>query len=319
LASRARIRSTLSGLALCLLAQHARAEPTAAERETARSLLVSGREKRKSGQVKASLADFEKAHAIMRVPTTALDLGKTQQSLGMLVEARASFLEAVRHPPLSSDPPAFKRARHEAKQLADDIAPKLATLTLTASPGAHVKIDDAEISSSSVGVPLKVNPGKHELVASRGTEEKRAAVDLAPGEATTVELLFAGATGAPPAPEPRPVPPQPRSTTSPLVWIGLAAAGIGTAVGTTTGLLAFGASSDIEGRCDAGVRCPPSTHADIDSGRTLGTVSTISFVVAGAGAAVLVWGLLHPSEAAATVTSGQARPQLRTLGLGGSF
>jgi hypothetical protein len=316
-ASSAWTRSVLVGLALALLAQEANAEPTAAERETARSLLFSGREKRKSGQVKASLADFEKAHAMMRVPTTALDLGKTQQSLGMLVEARASFLEATRHAPQASDPPAFKRARREAKQLAEEITPKLATLTLTVSSGAHVKIDDAEISSSSVGVPLKVNPGKHEIVASLGGEEKRATVDLAEGEGSSVDLVFAGVPPPPPAPQaPQPIATQ--STTNPLVWVGLATAGVGTAVGVTTGLMAFSVTNDVESRCAAG-RCPPPTHSDIDRGRTLGTISTISFIVAGVGAAVLVYGLLTPSRTPAPATSGHARSTLGSLGVDGRF
>jgi hypothetical protein len=129
LGSSAWTRVALLSLGLSLVAATAHAEPTAAERETARSLLFAGREKRQNGEVKAALADFEKAHAIMRVPTTGLDLGKTQESLGMLVEARASFLDAARHPPQPSDPPAFKRARREAKQLAEEIAPRLATLT----------------------------------------------------------------------------------------------------------------------------------------------------------------------------------------------
>ena len=139
-----RILAATLALGLVLTTRSASAEPTAPERETARTLLLSGREKRKNGQLMGALEDFEKAHAIMRVPTTGLDLGKAQQELGMLVEARATFLEAVRYPAQASESRAFKRARKEAKQLADEIAPKLGTLTIAVPNEAQVKLDDAE-------------------------------------------------------------------------------------------------------------------------------------------------------------------------------
>jgi hypothetical protein len=167
-----------------------------------------------------------------------------------------------------------------------------------------VKIDDAEISSSSVSVPLKVNPGKHEVVARLGTEEKRAKVDLAEGELKSLELLLANAGPATPPPPPPP-PVEPETRTSPLVWIGLATAGLGTIVGATTGILAFGVQGDVASRCEGGVRCPPATHADIDRGATFGTISTVSFILAGAGAVVLVYGLLSPSRVPSGATSAQ--------------
>jgi hypothetical protein len=68
-------------------------------------------------------------------------------------------------------------------------------------------------------------------------------------------------------------------------------ASVGTVVGSVTGLMAMSKKSSVDEECVAG-RCPPSTHDDIDAGRTLGTVSTVSFVLAGAGAAVGVWALL---------------------------
>ena len=39
-------------------------------------------------------------------------------------------------------------------------------------------------------------------------------------------------------------------------------------------------------------QCPPSAHDDIASSKSLATVSTISFVLAGAGAALGLYGLL---------------------------
>ena len=87
---------------------------------------------------------------------------------------------------------------------------------------------------------------------------------------------------------------KPESTTSPLVWVGGGTAAAGAVVGTVTGLMAFSVYGDVSARCEGGVQCPPATHGDIDRGESLGTISTIAFVVAGIGAGVLVYGLLNP-------------------------
>src|SRR5690606_1099944 len=76
------------------------------------------------------------------------------------------------------------------KVRADAIAPRLATLTVNAPAGAHVRIDGAEISSSSVGAPLKVNPGKHEIEGALADDEKRTTVDLAEGESKSIQLAL---------------------------------------------------------------------------------------------------------------------------------
>lgn len=308
-----RIRAALIGLALLFGTLPALAAPSTVERETARALLLSGREKMTQGQERDALADFERAHAIMHVPTTALDLGRAQQSLGMLVEARTTFLEGARHPESASDPPAFSRARAEAKQLAAAIASRLATLTILTNDEVRVTLDGVALSTSSVGIPLKVNPGRHDIIASRGSEQKRASVDLAEASVESIDVTFT----APPAtttPSPTakpsvderstraPLPSEPR--TSPFVWIGLGTAIVAGGVGATTGLFAFDAKSDVAARCDGGVRCPPSTYDDIDRGETLGTVSTVAFAVAGAAVVVMVIGLLTSTQTPAAPAPG---------------
>lgn len=298
-------------------ASSAAAEPSASERETARTLLFSGRDKRKSGQLKEALADFEKAHAIMGVPTTGLDLGRTQKDLGMFVEARATLLEAARFPEKAGEPLPFKRARKEAKQLADEIAPHLATLTISVPSGAKVTMDDAELSPTSLGVPLKVNPGKHEIVASTSSDEKRSSVDLHEGEQKTVELHVNDEAPAPPpvARDTR-APEKPERRTSSLVYVGAVVAGVGALAGSITGVMAFSVKSDVSSRCPDN-QCPPSTYADIDRGETYGTISTVSFAVAGVGAVLLVYGLLNPTTT--TPTQGKASWIATPLGVTGAF
>src|SRR5262245_14039060 len=115
-------RTLVLGFALLALTRTAAADASATERETARTLLLSGREKRSAGDLHGALVDFEHANGIMHVPTTGLELGRTQAALGLLVEARATLLEAARHPAEDGEPRAFTRARKEAKELADALA-----------------------------------------------------------------------------------------------------------------------------------------------------------------------------------------------------
>jgi hypothetical protein len=208
-------RSLCLVFALLTFALAAHAEPSASERETARTLVLSGRAKRKAGHLREALADFERAHGIMHVPTTGLDLGKAQVALGMLVEGRATLLESAHYPATPGEPHAFTKARQEARQLAEEVAPRLATLTISVRAGAKVKIDDAELSASSIDTPLKMNPGKHEIVASiEGGKEKRATIELLEREnkSFAIDLDAPDAKPAPPPPPPPPPPPKEESS-----------------------------------------------------------------------------------------------------------
>jgi len=309
------VRCLLGALAMVVCTSTAAAEPTAAERETARTLLLSGREKKKNGQNKEALADFERAHAIMHVPTTGLDLGKTQESMGLLVEARATFLESARFPPQANEPTAFKRAREEAKSRADAITPRLATLTVKVPDGAKVKLDESEMSVASVGVPLKVNPGKHQIVASTSSDEKRSIIELAEGESRSIELEVAGAVAPPPT---TPKPPATTTTkTSTLVWMGGGVALVGVGVGAVTGIMAFSTKSDVSSRCTGGTECKSEENVNIDRGMLYGNISTVSFIVAGVGVGVLVYGLLNPTKVEQTAS----RPRwiATPFGVAGTF
>jgi hypothetical protein len=76
------------------------------------------------------------------------------------------------------------------------------------------------------------------------------------------------------------------------VWIGFGVAGVGAAVGSVTGLMMFSKRSDLESGCTADKLCPPPTHDDYASAYTMATISTVSFIVAGVGAAVGLYGLV---------------------------
>jgi hypothetical protein len=76
----------------------------------------------------------------------------------------------------------------------------------------------------------------------------------------------------------------------------------------------------VRNACD-GTTCPKSVDGDLGSGRTLGTVSTIAFVVGGVGAAVGVLGLFMSHSGSATAATGSVEPWVGpgAAGLRGSF
>src|SRR4051794_22145874 len=81
--------ASLLSLAL-LLGQvgRASAEPTASGKETARGLMTEARDLRDKNDLRGALSRFQAADAIMRVPTTGLEVARTEAALGLLVEAR---------------------------------------------------------------------------------------------------------------------------------------------------------------------------------------------------------------------------------------
>src|SRR5262249_23768598 len=160
------------------------AEPSPTEKESARALVRSGRAKRTAGDLPGALTDFRAAHAIMGIPPTGLELGKTLAQAGQLVEAHDALVEVTHMPPTPREPPTFEKARQEAKALADVLAPRMATVhvVLTAPAGAKptVTVDDAKVAAESLGA-LKVNPGAHLVKATLGDEVQETRVELQEG------------------------------------------------------------------------------------------------------------------------------------------
>src|SRR5262249_29380095 len=126
------VKSALSFalLALSISSTALAAEPTAADKETARKFMAEAREKRAANDHKGALQAFQAADAIMHVPTTGLEVARTHAALGQLVEARENALRVARSTPEPDEPAPFKRAREEATQLVDDLGKRIPTITV---------------------------------------------------------------------------------------------------------------------------------------------------------------------------------------------
>ncbi len=294
-------------LACLLLTEPVAAQPSAIDKDTARTLVQQGDERKKQGDIEGALAAYKHADEIMGVPTTGIEVGRMHMELGQLVQAKAAFQRVTRHTPRRGEPRPFTGARKAAHRLIKALRRQIPRLTLTIeaedlSPEAKqeavaVLIDGAPIMQWLD--PIEVNPGRHDVVvAIAGYSTVTKSVKLA--KRGTQSLTFRLTREASAAPPPNG---QPSSTTVPWVasYTGLAGTVLFGAAGTVTGVMSLSAASDVSDQC-IGNACPPRVEEQLQRSRTLAHVSTTMFVLTGLAAASgtvgLVFALGDDEEAA---------------------
>jgi hypothetical protein len=286
-------------------------EPSAADKETARGLMAEGRADRDKNDLKAALKAFAGADAIMHVPTTGLELARAQAAVGQLVEARDTALRVMRSPTSAGEPAPFKAARDAASALNDQLEPRIPSLTVNvknAPSGVPIAltIDGVDVPSEVIGQPRKLDPGHHVVEAKAGTAYGKQEVDVAEKDSKEVAIELpaqsaataggATDTGATDAAQQQPEQPAESGGRSGgskvMIFGGFGLAAVGAIAGTVTGIMSMSKTSSIKNSsaCSGNV-CNPSEDGDISSAKTLATISTVSFITAGVGAAVGVIGL----------------------------
>jgi hypothetical protein len=301
-----RNRGIVLAAVLMTAAGTAVADPSSADRENARTYMADGRAKRTAGDLKSALRAFQAADAIMNVPTTAIEVAKTESMLGMLIEAHEKALEAAKSAPKPGEPPPFADARVAAQQLADEIEPRIPSIRLSmpSTDGVAVTLDDVTLPAAAIGMPRKLDPGTHVIVAKLGTNQRRVTVQVQERETKDVPIDWSEAATQPttnttttttststpttttttststPLPD--------RRTGPPWVVIGgvtLGVGAVGIVVGAITGAMSLSQTSTLKAQCSNNV-CPPSQGDALNSARALAVVSDVG-VIAGAALAAL--------------------------------
>ena len=288
MASRARYQAAAATLLLALaLPLRAGAEPTAQEKETARALMDQGDESFEQKSYAAALKAYAGAHAIMRVPTTAIEVAKAHEALGNLVEARDALLEAIRFPKSSDEPAAYTGARAEAEKRASALGDRIPSIVvkldgLPQGVEPRVTVDRVALPAAAALLPIKVNPGRHKvLVSSDATYDASQDVDVAERQNVVVPIAL----------KPRPISERPvssapgssRSSSSPLRTAALISGGaglVGLAVGGFFGLQAKSKQDDAD--CPGNVCKDEASASTLRSANDAATLSTIAFVAGGA-------------------------------------
>lgn len=323
------------GLVLCVTGV-ARAEPTATEKETARSLMNEGDRCIEIKDLACAVKAYGAADRIMHLPTTGLPLVESLAASGALLEARDRAREIQRSAPAPGEPPIQATSRERAGALAielDERLPSLSIKRFDAPRDLSVTLDGTPVLAEAVFLARKVNPGKHLIEASApGYADAHLELTLSEKEnreATLVMLPGVSAKAKPttpalPGPDVGPAPktPLPQDTSSGTLgipfWItaGVGVLGIGT--GAITGLMAMSKANQVKSTCLDKV-CPTSNEATLDASRTLGNVSTAAFIVGGLGAAGAVTLLLLRPESPAKTARTRIFPGLGSIALEGTF
>lgn len=313
-------------------------EPTPQELETARSLYKEGKELRAAGDLSGAIEKLQAAHALGNTPVTGIELARTFEAAGKLVEAREVAL-SISHIPVAGDErEKSAEARVDAAKLADDLRARIPTLRakvtgLAQGEPAHLTIDGIGVPDAALTEPLKVDPGKHVLAlrAGEGATAREARGEVSVVEGRSVEVLLevpaAPATpqptptvAEPPATAPAEVPPHRAMPTLAKVGFGVAAAG--GAAGLIAGFVALTKKNSLATECHDNQCVNGSDGAsDLDAAHAAAAISTIAFGIAGAGLVVGIVGLVTDRGASTPPSSARVSPWVGpgSLGIHGSF
>jgi len=306
------------------------AEPSAADRATARSLAGEGYQALQNKDYATATDRFSRADALVHAPTLMIDWARSLVGLGKLVEAQERYEQIVREGVDAKAPKSWHRALADAGTELAQLKPRLAWITISVSGNedAHVTIDGAPVPPAAIGVRRAVNPGALQVrVQAKGFLGQKKTVELREGAEDAVAFkLEPDPDAQTPVPVKAPPPPapvreKPHDPTPMYVAFGVSAAGL--VVGAVSGGLFLSKRSDLIGVCDANRNCESSQTDAVKQYNTFGTVSVLGFAVgvAGAGTGLALWLLNRDASHAAPAQGLVVRPYvgLGNVGAVGSF
>lgn len=278
-----------------------------------------------------ALEVYRRADALAKSPATMLGMGRANEAMGRLIDARAAYESAAGLEVQASEPEAHAAARREAGERLAAISPKIPSLVVkvsgvpAGSAPPSVMIDGLELASPLEG--RKVDPGKRAIeVRLTGFRTATSEVDVSPGERRVVEVALTPERDADTVKADLAAAVASASyhdatdRSAAFVRVGIGVLAVGALVGSAFGLLSLSRASAAEDHCDGAGRCSPDARSDIDTSITYANVSNVSFVVAGAGAGLVLYGLFT-RPAPRTGQGVTVRPILGAgaAGLSGSF
>jgi len=314
-----------SAALLCLsIAQTARAQQPPRDPAAAESLFRSAREAVGRGDYATACPQFAESQRLDPAPGTLMNLADCEEHMGKLASAWEHFLRAKEQ--LRPGDDRIPYAEQHVAALEPRLPHLVVKLKAGAPAGTKVLRDQVTMGAASLGVRIAVDPGAHTLavVAPERVPSKQE-ITLREGETREIELepgaperaQWPTVTESKPQGQPEaPAPPADDGgrRTMALVIGGIGVAGL--AAGAVTGLMAFSAAGTYKDNCNQTTgACQSATGVDAaSSGKTLSTISTVSFLVgaAGVGAGAYLW-----------LTSGSNAPRaavgVAPLPGGGSF
>ena len=268
-----------------------------ADRATARNLAAEGNAALNIGDYTTAEDRFRRADALVHAPTLVVDHAKALIGLHRYVEAQERLELVIREGVADNAPWVWKRAVQDAKQLVEDVKPKIAWVTISVSGSSNpdVSVDGVQVPVAALGVRRATDPGAHRIKAEApGFLKKEIIMPVSEGSERAVTLELepdpAARAAKPTHRTPKPVPQPPRNdtkdtkdgslfSTTNVGYMTLGIGGAGFIVGAVTGVLFLGKHSELEDKCPnkiCGPEVPPSLRNQYN---TYGTISAIGLGV----------------------------------------
>jgi hypothetical protein len=315
------------------LTSSALAEPSAADRATARALAREGFEALKAKDFATAEDRFRRADELVHAPTLVVDHARSLVGLGRLVEAHERYSLVLREGVSPNAAWPWKRAYADAQREIEGIKERLAWLTIKVSgPDApEVSFDDKPIPSAAIGVRRATDPGEHTIVASGpGYHSKTETMALAEGDEQSLEIELEAMPEAEVAEQPAPAPaaataPPPRAESTKDNTLAYIALGIGGA-----GFIAYGIAgtkfmqerSNLQKAC-VNNSCPDTSdnRDSVDQYGKWGWIAGAGALVGVAGAGAGLYLLLSDSAPAVGTDTAKVSPYATgdSVGIIGQF
>jgi hypothetical protein len=290
---------------------------TAADKETARTHMDSADARFQAKDFAEALRLYQAADDIMHVPTTGLEVARTLAAMNRLVEAYDRALAVTRLPAAPREPAPFVEARNQAQSLADELARRIPAMVVKVQGvlpdvAIRLEVDGVPVPPSAALLPLRLDPGKHQVVVSAQGYERaefeqdvpegqltEMAVDLRPTPpprtepaALPVPVPAKPAPAAPVAPRP-PAKPEPTAEIPMLAYVGFGVGALGVGVGAASGIWSWVKTSSLRDEyCNGGKACRSGYESERSSANTLANVSNAAFGVAVVGVGLGVYALI---------------------------
>ncbi len=309
-------------MGLSLAASSALAQaPDPATRATARKLGADAVKLFEAGDYAGALDKFNTADRLVPAPTLGLYAARSLVKLGRLVEASERYLDASRMQ-LEKGPTlaVMRKAQADAITEREKLLPTIPTVTIRvegpAGDGVKVAVDEHVIPAEAVGVPRPVDPGDHEITATRSDARASEKVSFELGAAREVTLKL---PALPPPPAP-PVAVMPLSRKLGWAFVGVGAAGATMAV--ASGVIAVVKEGGLKDKCPDELHCPKSQAPAIRSYDLAREFTTAGVVMGVVGVAISVPLLIvsprevyeYPDGRPAPAPSEKARVEVYTTG-----
>ena len=298
-------------------------------RTVARELARQGADAYEQRDYATALDRLTRAFSLFRAPTIALMQARALVRLGRLVEALDKYEETQRLPLGDEPPDPFLKAVGEAKDEAQDLRTRVPRISIQVRAvhgrldGLSVQLDGKPVPSALLDVERPIDPGMHQVTVKANTYDPVVRqAQLAEGDRVVLQIALdaprkpqpmGGQEAKAPAPDALPVSNDP-SQRQLFGWLGVGVGTVGLATFAVSGVVALQRKSDLDSVCRPG--CPPSAAQDIDSFRTMRTISYVSLVAGAASLGIGGYLLLSgsPESAHVAVSIGPANASI-----GGAF